>query len=224
MCENMDKTIFNGLNVDEVFKNGKKFRDLMTCYNCAIMEVETKFKVLNAEFSTLHDRNPIESIKSRLKDPISIYNKLKKLDKEVSITSIQENLYDVAGVRVICSFIDDVYFLADCISKQNDVEVVTIKDYIKNPKENGYRSYHMIIKIPIFYADEVKHIAVEIQFRTIAMDFWASLEHTIRYKKGIENNQEIEQELKECALSSHEWDEKMQKIRALIETKIKSEE
>ena len=214
-----DKIVLTAENISEAFKNGKKFKDLMTCYSCAIMEVETKFKVLSAEFSTLHDRNPIESIKSRLKEPISIFNKLNRIGSEISLISIEEKLFDIAGVRVICSFIEDVYFLADCLAKQNDVEVIQIKDYIKNPKENGYRSYHMIIKVPIFYANEVKYIAVEIQFRTIAMDFWASLEHTIRYKKVIENSKEIEQELKECAVSSHEWDIKMQNLLHIIQNK-----
>ena len=196
-------------NIQELLEQNSHFRELMVGYRCAIMEIETKFKVLNEEFSWQNDRNPIESIKTRLKEPLSILNKMQLKDVPLNFESMEKNILDIAGVRVICSFESDVYFLAGCLARQTDIEVIKIKDYIKNPKPTGYRSYHMTVRIPIFFANETKLVPVEIQFRTIAMDFWASLEHKINYK--FEGNAPvfIQNELIECSKIISELDERM---------------
>ncbi|ALP88717.1 GTP pyrophosphokinase [Clostridium butyricum] len=208
--------------LDAIHKNMKPMKELMTYYRCAIMEVETKFNVLDEEFSLQYDRNPIESIKSRLKSPESLAKKLKKKELPFSIEGIEENIKDVAGVRVICSFPEDIYMLADCLLNQDDVKLIEKKDYIKNPKKTGYRSLHLIIEVPIFLQSGKKSIKVEVQLRTIAMDFWASLEHKLRYKKNI-NPQEIERlerELIECSEVSAALDKRMEEIRNRIENKM----
>lgn len=199
-------------SLDEMTHMFHGFQEFMMMYNCAIKEVRTKFEVLNDEFSVAYKRNPIEMIKSRIKKPASILEKLKRKDFPVTMESILNNLNDVAGVRVICSFIDDIYDVADMFAKQDDVRVIEIKDYIKSPKPNGYRSYHMIIEVPVFFAKKKQHMRVEVQLRTIAMDFWASLEHKMKYKKDNPNIEKLEEELKECAEIIAETDEKMQNI------------
>lgn len=220
-----DKFVKEKLINDEVFevihKNMMPINELMAYYRCAIMEVETKFKVLNEQFSLQYDRNPIESIKSRLKSREGIAKKLKKKDLDLTIESIQENVKDVAGIRVICSFPEDIYMLADCLLNQDDITLIERKDYIKNPKESGYRSLHLIIEVPIFLQNEKKSMKVEVQLRTIAMDFWASLEHKLRYKKNIDSNEIelLEQELVECAEISAALDKRMEEIRNRIEKK-----
>ena len=191
----------------------KEFEKVMMMYSCAIREVRTKFEVLNDEFSVANNRNPIEMIKSRVKKPMSIINKLKRKNLEISIDSIREYINDVAGIRVICSFIDDIYEVARMLANQDDIAVLEIKDYIQNPKPNGYRSYHMIIEIPVFFSNKKQKIKVEVQLRTIAMDFWASLEHSMKYKKEIENAEKIQDELKKCADLVHEADVMMQNIK-----------
>lgn len=192
------------------------YAELMAYYRCAIMEVETKFNVLNEEFSLQFDRNPIESIKSRLKRPVSIRNKLNRYGLEVSFDNIKDNINDIAGIRVVCSFIDDVYVLADALLKQDDITLIEKKDYIKNPKSNGYRSLHLIVAVPIFLAHEKRMMNVEIQLRTIAMDFWASLEHQLRYKKDFVYTEEMLNELKECAETSAELDRRMENLRLTV--------
>ena len=192
------------------------YRELMAYYRCAMMEVETKFNVLNQEFSVQYDRNPIESIKSRIKEPRSILDKLIRTNNPISIESLEANLNDVAGVRVICSFIEDIYMLAGCLLKQDDVTLVKYKDYIKNPKESGYRSLHLIVEVPIFLARKKKLMKVEIQLRTIAMDFWASLEHKLKYKKDAPDDGALSKELKECAEMSARLDERMEAIRKSV--------
>ena len=194
-------------------------KGLMSRYRCAIMEVETKFKVLNEELSLQSDHNPIESIKSRLKSPESIYGKLKRKNLPMTLDSIEGNLFDIAGVRVICCFIDDIYMLADCLIRQDDVTLIEMKDYIRNPKGNGYRSLHLIISVPIFLQNEKRNMKVEVQLRTIAMEFWANLEHQMRYKKELspELLDKISTELSECAETSAELDLRMQEIRYTIE-------
>ena len=191
---------------------------LMTYYECAILEVKTKLDVLNKEFQANQLRNPIETIKTRIKSPASIMEKLERKGFELSIQSIKDNLDDVAGIRVICSFVDDIYEVAEMLVRQDDVTVIAIKDYIKNPKPNGYRSYHMIIEIPVFFSDSKKPIRVEVQIRTIAMDFWASLDHQLKYKKSfVDLNGEISGELKQCADVIAQTDNKMLEIRKRIE-------
>lgn len=207
-----------------IFGNAKDFASLMMQYRCAIREIETKLNVLNDEFSVQHERNPFEAIKSRVKEPLSILQKLKRRGYECSIESIEKNLNDVAGIRVICSFVEDIYYLADVLTSQDDLQVLEVKDYIENPKPNGYRSLHLIIQIPIFLSNEKKNMRVEVQFRTIAMDFWASLDHKLKYKKNVSNPEVIANELKKCADVISGVDQRMQEIRNLIEVEVKTEE
>ncbi|MBO5934170.1 MAG: GTP pyrophosphokinase family protein [Clostridia bacterium] len=192
------------------------FRTLMAYFRCAIMEIETKFNVLNEEFSLQHDRNPIADIKSRLKSVESIEDKLTRKNLPVTCEAIEKNLNDVAGIRVICTFIDDVYMLADALLSQDDITLIQKKDYIENPKPNGYRSLHLIVEVPIFLAEEKRFMRVEIQLRTIAMDFWASLEHQLNYKKNITNAEMIQNELKHCAEVNAELDRRMSEIKRNI--------
>ena len=152
---------------------------MMSYYQCAVMEVETKFKVLNQEYSLQYDKNPIEGIKTRIKSYDSLLKKIRRKDIPLTLTAIEENIQDIAGVRVICSFPDDIYELAESFLKQDDITLIEKKDYIKNPKPSGYRSLHLIVKVPIFLQNTKKLVTVEVQLRTIAMDFWASLEHEI---------------------------------------------
>ena len=205
-------------NAEGSLKSMQPFIDLMMKYECALMEIETKLKVLNTEFALQHNRNPFESIKSRLKQPISIIDKMKKKGLALTVENIEENLTDIAGIRVICSFPEDIYILADLLTDQDDINVVCVKDYIRNPKPNGYRSLHLIVEIPIFLSKEKKYMKVEVQFRTIAMDFWASLDHKLKYKKdNLKHPEIIAQELKKCADMSTAMDYKMQEIRHMLE-------
>jgi len=204
--------------VPEVFsRQAREFQEIMMMYTCAIREVKTKLEVLNDELSVRNQRNPIEMIKSRIKKPKSIVEKLQRRGLEVSVESIINNLDDIAGIRVICSFLDDIYQVADMLIRQDDVRVIAIKDYIENPKPNGYRSYHMIIEIPVFFSNEKRYMRVEVQIRTIAMDFWASLDHQLKYKKEFMDSDEISAELKECAEIIAETDARMLAIRQSIE-------
>ena len=192
------------------------YRELMSYYRCAMMEVETKFNVLNEELSLQYDRNPIETIKTRLKSPESILEKLNRKNHPVTVDSIEQNLNDIAGVRVICAFPSDIYQLEEAFLKQDDIRLVERKDYIANPKSNGYRSLHLIVEIPIFLHDHKRLMRVEVQFRTISMDWWASLEHKIRYKKGLQESDHVDQELFECAQMSAELDSRMEKLQHFV--------
>lgn len=194
------------------------YRELMAYYRCAMMEVATKFEVLNEEFSLEYDHNPIESIKTRLKSPDSMLDKLVSRNLPLTVESIEQRLNDVAGVRVICSFPSDIYMLAESFLRQDDITLVRSKDYIKEPKENGYRSLHLIVETPIFLHDAKKLMKVEVQFRTISMDWWASLEHKIRYKKDVEITEDIAAELLECAEMSAKLDARMEQIQRRVET------
>lgn len=178
---------------------------------------KTKLKVLNLEFSRLHSRNPFEYISSRLKKPVSIIGKMERKGCIPTIENIQSTLSDIAGIRVICSFVEDIYILENLLIHQDDITLLKRKDYIKNPKENGYRSLHLILDIPIFLSNEKKHMKVEVQFRTIAMDFWASLEHKLKYKHEIDDVEEIAADLKACATSISEIDRQMENILHRIE-------
>lgn len=215
---NVVGNLFRAETAYEVFEKSKPFAVLMTQYRCAMLEVRTKLDVLNAEMSLESERNPFESIICRLKSPISIIEKLEREGLPVNIRSIEENLSDVAGIRVICSYPSDIYMLAEKLCSQDDIRLLRKKDYIANPKPNGYRSLHLIVEIPIFLSNEKKYMPVEVQFRTIAMDFWASLEHKIRYKKNLgERALTIADELKECAEDISKIDARMQVIRDRIE-------
>lgn len=204
---------------DEIQNMTDELNTLMTYYRCAIREVETKFRVLDEQLSLRHERNPIENIKSRLKSMQSIHEKLHRQGLPFTCDSIKDNLNDVAGIRVICSFIDDAYMLADCLLKQDDITLINKKDYIANPKPNGYRSLHLIVEIPIFLSDEKLPVRVEVQLRTIAMESWANLEHRMRYKKNLSVDKlELTADmLNECADISHTLDLKMQDIRDIVE-------
>lgn len=207
-------------NIMELLSNNVvAYQALMARYRCAIMEVETKFNVLNEEFSLQYDRNPIETIKSRLKSHSGIMKKMEKKEILLSIDAIEKNIRDIAGIRVICSFQEDIYTLANCLLEQDDVNLIQMKDYIKNPKPNGYRSLHMIIEVPIFLQKEKRYMKVEVQLRTIAMDCWASLEHKVNYKKDIpkEIEQEIQVDLKQCAEISADLDRRMEDIKNRID-------
>lgn len=209
----------NTPNPEIFINNAKNFGNLMMMYRCAIREISTKLEVLDDEFSVKFKRNPISSIKTRIKSPESIYRKLQKLGFGFTAENIQTQLNDVAGIRVICSFIDDIYEIADLLAGQDDITVLKLKDYIKNPKENGYRSYHMIVEIPVFFSEGKTPMRCEVQIRTIAMDFWASLEHQLRYKKdleSIEGYEEISLELQNCAKNITQTDIDMQRIKDMI--------
>ena len=194
-----------------------RYKELMAYYRCAMMEVETKFRVLSENFSLEDDRNPIEAIKTRMKSPESISNKLQSRGLPLTLESIEENLNDVAGVRVICGFPGDIYRLADAFLRQDDVTLIEKKDYIDNPKRNGYRSLHLIVSVPIYLHDEKRHMRVEVQFRTIAMDWWASLEHQIRYKKDVSITNEHAKELRDCAEQAALLDYRMEQLYNTIQ-------
>lgn len=205
-------------------KNKKPFELLMSYYQCAIMEIETKFRVLNQEYSLSYDQNPIEGIKTRVKSYESIMRKIRVKDIPVTLESIEENIRDIAGVRVICSFPSDIYKLADSFLKQDDITLIERKDYIQHPKESGYRSLHLIVQVPIFLQDTKKLVYVEVQFRTIAMDFWASLEHKIYYKFEGNAPDFISRELRECADMVSTLDEKMLSLNEAIQECLEKQE
>lgn len=210
----------NNRAVEIVQQKAHEYAEMMAYYRCAIMEVETKFNVLNEEFSLQYDRNPIEMVKTRLKSPRSIRSKLERYGFDMSVDSIRKNINDIAGIRVICSFVNDVYILADAFLQQDDITLISKKDYIKNPKNNGYRSLHLIVSVPIFLAHEKRMIKVEVQLRTLAMDFWASLEHQLRYKKDFAFTEDMLQELHECAEMSAILDKKMEDLRQIVRASL----
>ena len=206
-------------NLDYFAGQLREFQELMMMYNCAIREVRTKLDVLNDEMAVCSPHNPIEMIKSRVKKPRSIVEKLQRRGYPISVDSVLDNLHDVAGVRVICSFIDDIYKIAAILGSQDDVTVLEIKDYIKNPKPNGYRSYHMIVEIPVFFSDRKQPMKVEVQIRTIAMDFWASLEHQMKYKKDVPGSEDLVNRLSQIADRINQTDMEMQEIREEIQSR-----
>ncbi|MBQ4301372.1 MAG: GTP pyrophosphokinase family protein [Lachnospiraceae bacterium] len=198
---------------------------VMLIYRSAIKEMNTKIEILNEEFKHVHQYNPIEYVKTRVKAPDSIVKKLKRYGYEETLQNMMEYCNDIAGVRIVCSFTSDIYRLADMIGRQNDVTVISVKDYIKNPKPSGYKSYHMIVTIPVFLSDRVVDTKVEIQIRTIAMDFWASLEHKIYYKFEGHAPEYISHDLQECSEIVSELDERMLQLNEAIQkTKAEQEE
>ena len=208
---------------EKILESAQPFMELMSRYRCAMMEVETKLRVLDEEFSMTYDRNPFETIKSRLKKPVSIIEKMKRKGYPLTVEEIERRLNDIAGIRVICSFLDDIYTLADMLAGQDDIRLLEKKDYIIAPKSNGYRSLHLILEVPIFLSQSKQYMKVEVQFRTIAMDFWASLDHKLKYKKDVEEPERIAAQLKECADIISSVDERMQQIRDQIEMGKKEE-
>ena len=199
------------------YEDVDSWKTVIFLYNAALKEVGTKLEILNDEFQHVHQYNPIEHIKTRIKTPESIVKKLKRYGYETSIENMVRYINDIAGVRLICSFTSDIYRLAEMIGNQSDLKVLSIKDYIKNPKESGYKSYHMLVSVPIFLSDSVVDTKVEIQIRTIAMDFWASLEHKIYYKFEGNAPEYISRDLRECAKMVSELDEKMLSLNEAIQ-------
>lgn len=200
------------------------WKTMMFIYNSALKEVGTKLEILNDEFQHVHQYNPIEYIKSRVKSPESIVKKLKRNGYESTIQNMVEHVNDIAGIRIVCSFTSDIYRMAEMIGKQNDLTVVSVKDYIKHPKESGYKSYHMLVTVPIFLSDRVVDTKVEIQIRTMAMDFWASLEHKIYYKFEGNAPEYISRDLRECSGIVSMLDDKMLSLNeAIIKAKEEQE-
>lgn len=193
------------------------YKELMAYYRCAIMEVATKFNVLNEELSLQYDRNPIETIKTRLKSPESITDKMFSKGISMTVENIEQYIHDIAGVRVICAFPSDIYMLSQALLNQDDIRLIRKKDYLKAPKPNGYRSLHLIVEIPIFLHDKKKPMKVEVQLRTISMDWWASLEHKIRYKKNVDISPYIAKELYECAEMGASLDQRMEQLQKEVE-------
>lgn len=211
----------SGIGIKEIKTNLTRF---MMSYKFALNEMNTKIDILMQEFQYIHDYNPIEHVKSRLKTPENILKKVQRKGYEMSLPSIKENVRDIAGVRITCSFISDIYKVSEMLQSQKDITVIESKDYIKNPKPNGYKSLHLIVQIPIFMSDRVENVYVEIQIRTIAMDFWASLEHKIYYKYDKEVPSHLIDELKEAADSVSELDDKMEKIHRKVNQYKEKEE
>lgn len=194
----------------------ESWTEVILIYNSALKQIGTKLEILNDEFQHVHRYNPIEHIKSRIKSSESIVKKLRKNGYESTIENMVEYVNDIAGIRVICSFSSDIYRIAEMISNQNDIKVLAIKDYIKSPKPSGYKSYHMLVTVPIYLSDRIVHAKVEIQIRTVAMDFWASLEHKINYKFEGNVPQYIKEELVECAKLISDVDGRMLNLNEQI--------
>lgn len=197
-----------------------EYKELRMMYACAIKEVQTKFEVLETEFKVRYQRNPISAIQTRLKSSSSIIEKMIRKGIPFSLENLEEQIQDLAGIRVICSYVDDIYALAEAIIHQDDITLVEEKDYIKHPKPNGYRSLHLIVSVPVFFSQQKRQIKVEVQIRTIAMDFWASLEHQMKYKREIPDQQHIVAQLKACAEDIARVDRKMMDIRRRLEESV----
>ncbi len=212
------KELFNTDTVEWMQQKTRAYFDLISYYRCAMMEVETKLNVLNEEYSMRFDRNPIMTIKSRIKSIDSIRGKLKRKGLPFTLEALADNVYDVAGLRVICAFREDVYSIAQALLSQDDITLIKRTDYIETPKPNGYRSLHLIVEVPIFLASEKRKMKVELQLRTVAMDWWASLEHQLRYKKDTVFTDEMSKELSYCAAVSADLDERMNKLKRAVDT------
>ena len=201
----------------QIFEHASK--SLFKKYEAAILEMKTRFEILDADLEFRFNRNPIHHIETRLKKPRSVFEKLIRYEKPLTLESMEENVLDIAGLRVIASYIDDVYALVKVLSMQDDLEIIKVKDYIANPKPNGYRSLHIIVKTPIYFLDRKQYVPVEIQFRTIAMDFWASLEHTLKYKKNRElEGIDMYDELKNCSDIIKDVEHRMQILMHAVQT------
>lgn len=194
-----------------------QYKEMQMLYSCALKEIQTKFEILDTEFKLEYNRDPIASVSTRLKRTESVMDKLERKGLPFTLAAIEEHIHDMAGIRVICSYIDDIYLIADALLRQDDINLIEKKDYIEFPKPNGYRSLHLIVEVPVFLTNHKKTMKVEVQIRTIAMDFWASLEHQMKYKQEIPDGNEIIAELQECAAVIRETDERMLAIRRRIE-------
>lgn len=204
----------------QLLETAVEYKELRMMYACAIKEVQTKFEVLETEFKVRYQRNPISSIQTRLKSSSSIIEKMIRKGVPFSMENLEEQIQDLAGIRVICSYVDDIYALANALTSQDDITLLEEKDYIRNPKPNGYRSLHLIVSVPVFFSQQKRHIKVEVQIRTIAMDFWASLEHQMKYKREIPDQQHIVEQLKNCAEDIARVDREMMDIRRRLEESV----
>lgn len=211
------------VNIENLNLMEKELKRFLMSYKFGLEEVMTKINILNEEFQYIHDYNPIEHIKSRVKSPKSIFEKVDRKNFEMNLASIKENIQDIAGIRIVCSFVADIYIISEMIQKQKDLKLIKYRDYIKEPKPNGYRSLHLIVEVPVFMTDRVENVCVEIQIRTMAMDFWASLEHKIYYKYSEEVPQRLKDELKDAASTVCELDDRMESLNREI-MNIKAEQ
>lgn len=223
MLESSDQTVerrpFDPASFDPEILQGEyqEIANMLLACHCGIKEVRTKLEILSDEMQLQNSRNPIEYIRSRIKTFESIVGKLKRRGLPMTVEAARRELYDIAGVRVVCTFVDDVYRIARMLEMQDDIKVLIIKDYIRNPKPSGYRSYHMIVEVPVFFSNHSESVRVEIQIRTIAMDFWATLEHQLNYKREQPGSEEIVRRLRACADSIANTDQEMQSIRQTLE-------
>lgn len=204
----------------QLLETAVEYKELRMMYACAIKEVQTKFEVLETEFKVRYQRNPISSIQTRLKSSSSIIEKMIRKGIPFSMENLEAQIHDLAGIRVICSYVDDIYALAQALTSQDDITLLEEKDYIRNPKPNGYRSLHLIVSVPVFFSQQKRQIKVEVQIRTIAMDFWASLEHQMKYKREIPDQQHIVAQLKSCAEDIARVDREMMDIRRRLEESV----
>ncbi|WP_077625094.1 GTP pyrophosphokinase [Sediminibacillus massiliensis] len=202
----------HGLGLAQIKQLKTELTRFMMSYKFALDELNTKIDILKQEFQYIHDYNPIEHVKSRVKSPESILNKVYRKGYDLSLSAIKKNIKDIAGIRITCSFIKDIYELSNMLQSQQDLEVLEVKDYIENPKPNGYQSLHLILQVPVFMSDRVENVCIEVQIRTIAMDFWASLEHKIYYKYNKAVPERLKNELKEAAVTAAQLDKKMESI------------
>jgi len=211
-------------NRENLSEQVASWEEMMLLYNSALKKMATKLEILNDEFQHVHQYNPLEYVKTRIKTPESIVKKLKRHEKESTIENMVEYINDIAGMRIVCSFTSDIYMIADMIGRQNDITVISVKDYIRNPKASGYKSYHMLVKIPVFLSDRTEQVKVEIQIRTMAMDFWASLEHKIYYKFEGHAPEYISQELRDSSEVVSMLDDRMLRLNeAILEAKKQRE-
>lgn len=214
----MERT--NLVDISQLKTIEKELKRFLMIYRFGLDEMKTKINILNDEFQYVHDYNPIDHIKSRIKSPESIMEKINRNNLDVSLNSIKENIRDIAGIRIICSFVSDIYMIAEMLEKQESLKIVEYKDYIKNPKSNGYQSLHLIIQVPISLTDRVEEVYVEVQIRTVGMEFWASLEHKIYYKYDKDVPEKLKDELKSAAIVVANLDKKMEILsRELLEVK-----
>lgn len=207
----------NSMQIEQLRIIRNEITRFMMKYKFALDEIETKIEILKEEFQALHDYSPIEHTKSRLKTPESMMKKLIRKGGEISLTSIERHIKDIAGLRITCSFISDIYKISDMLQKQSDLTVLNVKDYIKNPKPNGYQSLHLLVEVPVFFSDRVEKVCVEVQIRTIAMDFWASLEHKIFYKYNKSVPEALLEELKKAADTANALDRQMEQLHREVQ-------
>jgi putative GTP pyrophosphokinase len=215
LCHRKTKEKVN--NMQTMQERITEWTNFLFIYKFALDEIDTKLTILNEEFQFVHQHNPIEHIKSRIKSPDSIREKLERKGLEVTVENAREHIHDIAGIRVMCSFVSDIYKIFEIISNQDDLRVLRVKDYIKNPKENGYQSLHLIVEVPVFLSNRMEKVKVEIQIRTVAMDFWASLEHKIYYKFDKTVPKHLTDQLKETAEMVKYLDEKMKRLKDELE-------